>query len=207
MQYYYSQTISSLVNLFHELPGIGIKSAEKIVNYLISSPPEKITNLIQCLSNLKDTIKLCKECNYYSEEEVCNICKSTNRNRNIICIVEEPKDVWFIEHIKIYNGLYYVLGGLISYVDNVFPENLKLNRLLERIKNENISEIIIALPPTLEGDGTTLYVSKEIRKVNSNIKITTLTKGVPFGLPLEYVSTASLRESFEGRKEVTFKAN
>jgi recombination protein RecR len=194
----YPEIIEKLIEKLEKLPGIGPKSAERIVYYLISEKDENVISLGQTIISLKNEVKLCKRCFNFAEKELCNICLDDKRE-NIICIVEEVKDLISIEKTN-FKGRYHVLWGRISLLDNVKPEQLKVKQLIERIKNEKVEEIIIATNPTVEGENTATYISEILK--NTGIKISRLAIGVPIGSELEYIDSQTLKKAIEGRKEL-----
>jgi|YelNatPaOPRAMG01_1025707.scaffolds.fasta_scaffold120433_2 recombination protein RecR len=194
----YPEIIEKLIEKLEKLPGIGPKSAERIVYYLISEKDENVISLGQTIISLKNQVKLCKRCFNFAEKELCNICLDDKRE-NIICIVEEVKDLISIEKTN-FKGRYHVLWGRISLLDNVKPEQLKVKQLIERIKNEKVEEIIIATNPTVEGENTATYISEILK--NTGIKISRLAIGVPIGSELEYIDSQTLKKAIEGRKEL-----
>jgi len=194
----YPEIIEKLIEKLEKLPGIGPKSAERIVYYLISEKDENVISLGHTIISLKNEVKLCRRCFNFAEKELCNICLDDKRE-NIICIVEEVKDLISIEKTN-FKGRYHVLWGRISLLDNVKPEQLKVKQLIERIKNEKVEEIIIATNPTVEGENTATYISEILK--NTGIKISRLAIGVPIGSELEYIDSQTLKKAIEGRKEL-----
>jgi recombination protein RecR len=194
----YPEIIEKLIEKLEKLPGIGPKSAERIVYYLISEKDENVISLGQTIISLKNQVKLCRRCFNFAEKDLCNICLDDKRE-NIICIVEEVKDLISIEKTN-FKGRYHVLWGRISLLDNVKPEQLKVKQLIERIKNEKVEEIIIATNPTVEGENTATYISEILK--NTGIKISRLAIGVPIGSELEYIDSQTLKKAIEGRKEL-----
>ena len=196
----YPKTIKDLIECFKKLPGIGEKTAERLALSTLDLDDEIIDLFKQSLENTKIKIKRCKKCNNLSEEELCEICKMKNRDINTICVVEDVKNVMILEKIGTYRGLYHVLDGLISPLDGINPEDLNISSLIERIKNENITEIILALKPSIEGETTSLYISKLLE--NKNIKITKLAHGIPIGVDMEYIDAMTLERALVDRKNV-----
>ncbi len=173
--------IEQLIRLFSRIPGIGPKSAERITFFLLQSGGEYVNNLSNTIKDVKDKIKNCKICGNYTEKEICDICSSSKRDRKKICVVEEPKDLLVLEKLKIYDGLYHVLFGVISPINGVGPDNLKIKNLIDRVKNagEKPEEIILATNPTSEGDTTAFYISKLLTPYK--VKMTRLAYGIPVG--------------------------
>lgn len=194
----YPEIIEKIIEGLKKFPGIGPKSAERIVYYLIEENEKEIVDFAENLILLKKHVKLCKKCFNLSEEELCKICKDEKRE-NIICIVEEVKDLISIEKTG-FKGKYHVLWGRIPIVEPSKIEDLKINHLIERIKNENPSEVIIATNPTIEGENTAIYISEILKKMG--VKHSRLAIGIPVGSEIEYIDPQTLKKSIEGRKEL-----
>lgn len=197
----YPKTIKDLIECFKKLPGIGEKTAERLALSTLDLDDEIIDLFKQSLENTKIKIKRCKKCNNLSEEELCEICKMKNRDINTICVVEDVKNVMILEKIGTYRGLYHVLDGLISPLDGINPEDINISSLIERIKNENITEVILALKPSIEGETTSLYISKLLE--NKKVKITKLAHGIPIGVDMEYIDALTLEMALEDRTSVS----
>ncbi len=196
----YPKTLNELIECFKKLPGIGEKTAER---YALSALDldEEITNLFsESLKNLKKNIKRCTICNNFAEGDLCEICKIQDRNKKIICVVESPKNVVLFEKLGVYNGVYHVLDGLISPLDGINPEDIKINKLLDRIDKEEIEEIIIAIKPGIEGETTSLYISKMLE--GKNVKVTKIAHGVPLGIDMEYIDSLTLEQALEDRTSI-----
>lgn len=196
----YPSTLNNLIECFKHLPGIGEKTAERLALSLLETDDSLIELFSNSLSNLKQNVKRCSRCHCYSENELCNICKDKSRINDTICVVETPKDVVSIEKIGTYKGLYHVLDGLISPMSGKNPEDLNINSLLDRIKNENIKEIIFVLTPNIEGETTALYISK---KIDKEIVISKIAHGVPLGANMDYVDSLTLEMALENRTIVS----
>jgi recombination protein RecR len=191
-----SETLEKLTTELSKLPGIGRKSAHRIAMYLVRQPSDEIIRLSEILLTLKEKIKLCSICCNITETEPCYICISDKRNREQICLVEDPGDVYAIEKTNEYKGLYHVLHGIISPLDNIGPENIKLRELLPRLSSD-VKELIIALNPSVEGEYTIAYVTRLIKPLG--IKITRIARGIPVGTELEYADELTLAKAIEGR--------
>lgn len=189
--------LEELAESFSRLPGIGKKSANRIATHLLKADSSFLQRFAHQITTLQERIKPCSVCGAYTEVEPCWICSNPARERNLICVVEQPQDVQTIEASKEYHGLFHVLGGVISPLDGVGPEDLSFGRLLERIRGGNISEVIIATNPTVEGDTTALYLQRLL--VDCNLTITRLASGLPVGGDLEYADRLTLARSFRGR--------
>ena len=192
-----SHLIEQAVNELARFPGVGKKSALRMVLFLLRQSPDEVSRLSSSLSTLRNEIKFCNRCNNVSDENICRICNSVNRNKKILCVVEDLRDVMAIENTGQFNGLYYVLGGLISPMDGIGPEALNIDKLLARIAEENIEELLIALSATMEGDTTTFYLSKRLRE--SPVKLTTISRGIAVGGELEYADEVTLGRSIMNR--------
>ena len=194
----YIKSVQNLINEFRKLPGIGPKSARRIVFYLVKVPKEQILRFSDALIDLKEKIRFCKICNNISEQEVCNICSDDSRNRSIMCIVEKVSDVLVIESTGEYRGLYHVLGGLLSPIDNIGPEDLRIPQIIEKLRSYQTKETIIALNPTVEGDSTSMYLTKLIKPLN--VSITRLASGIAVGGDIEYADQITLGRAIADRR-------
>jgi len=189
--------IEQVINQFAKLPGLGKKSASRIVYYLLKSPASKTEDLAYSLLTLKKDLKNCSNCGNYSEIDPCPICQNQGRDRGTICVVEDAKDIHTIEATRIHQGLYHVLNGVISPLSGVGPNNLRIKELLERIKNTMTKEVIIATNPTVEGDTTALYLANVLK--NTGVTVTRLALGLPVGGDLEYADKLTLSQALKGR--------
>ncbi|HET8858869.1 recombination mediator RecR [Marivirga sp.] len=194
-----SKLIESAVNEFSKLPGIGKKTALRLVLHLLKQDENFTTDVAQSLIDMRQNIKYCKKCHNISDEEVCNICKSHKRDDSIICLVEDTRDVLAIENTSQYNGLYHVLGGIISPIEGIGPEDLTIDSLMERVSSSTseVKEIIFGLSPTMEGDTTAFYISKKVKQLG--IKTSTIARGIPIGGELEYADEITLGRSIVSR--------
>lgn len=195
----YPEAISKLIEKLSGLPGVGPKTAERYVFYLLKQNQEKLKELANNINELKEKTTICQKCLAISENNPCKICSDNNRNKTVLCVVENTQDMSAIEATSQFNGLYFVLGGLISVVKEVGPENIEIRRLLKRLKEETITEIIIALNFSLEGESTALYLK---RILQGKIKISRLAKGLPAGSDLEYVDELTLSSALKNRNEL-----
>ena len=194
----YEGAIQDLIDELGRLPGIGPKSAQRIAFHIIQSEHIDTSRLVEVLRTVKEKVKFCKECGNLSEEELCRICRDERRDKNVICVVEESKDVIAIEKTREFRGRYHVLGGAISPIDGIGPEQLRIKELLTRLQNADIEEVIIATDPNLEGEATATYLSRMLKPLG--IKISRLASGLPVGGDLEYADEVTLGRAFEGRK-------
>jgi recombination protein RecR len=190
-------SIDILIKNLSSLPGIGKKSAARIAYYLLKTDKNYIRSFANSICDAVEKIKNCKICGNYTEDEVCEICSDVMRDKNIICVVEMPQDIAVIESTAIFGGQYHVLMGHISPIEGIGPDQINIKQLLQRVDKENISEIIIATNPSVEGDTTALYIQKLL--TGKNIKITKLASGLPVGGDLEYTDKLTLMRSIQGR--------
>ena len=191
--------VSKLIQEFNKLPGIGPKSAQRIVYYLLRAPEEQAGLLAEALLSLKQEIRLCSVCFNVTDSDPCLICQSNHRDRNKICIVEQPQDILSLEHTKTYNGLYHVLHGAISPTEGVGADDVRIKELLQRLEDGSVDEVILATNPNLEGEQTAMYLNRLISPLG--IKVTRLARGLPFGSELEYADDVTLTRAIEGRQE------
>lgn len=195
---YPSKLIEDAVNEIAKLPGIGKKTALRLVLHLIKENEDKTLLLTDALRKLRANIKFCKVCHNISDEVECSICRSHRRDRTILCVVEESRDVMAIESTSQYTGLYHVLGGVISPMNGIGPSDLKIDSLINRLSNStDLKEVILGLSPTLEGDTTAFYLNKKLK--NFPIKISSIARGIPVGGDLEYADEITLGRSIIGR--------
>jgi recombination protein RecR len=202
---YPSKLLEEAVEVFAGLPGIGRKTALRLVLFLLRQDREVIGRFGETILRLKDEIRYCSSCNNISDKEVCDICANTHRDHSVVCVVENPQDVMAIENTGQYHGIYHVLGGLISPVDGIGPDDLVTSPLEEKVKRGEVKELILALSTTMEGDTTNFYLFRKFREYP--VKITTLARGVSIGGELEYADEITLGRSIANRTlfEETFK--
>jgi recombination protein RecR len=196
----YEGAIQDLIDELGRLPGIGPKSAQRIAFHIIQSERVDISRLADVLRTVKEKVKFCTECGNISEEELCRICRDPRRDPALICVVEESKDVIAIEKTREFRGKYHVLGGAISPIDGIGPENLRIRELMVRLASTEIQEIIIATDPNLEGEATATYLSRLLKPLG--MKVSRLASGLPVGGDLEYADEVTLGRAFEGRRTV-----
>ena len=195
-----SEAVKKLNAEFQKLPGIGRKTAERLVYSLLKSKNQLAASLSKALNDLVEKVILCKICGGITESDPCSICSSEKRNRTMVCVVEQPLDIALLERTGGYKGLYHVLMGTLSPIDGIGPESLRITELTERIKNNGIKEIIVATNPTTDGEATAIYISKIMRPLG--VLITRIARGVPVGSDLEYVDEITLFKALEGRREI-----
>lgn len=194
-----SDAIGRLVQEFSKLPGIGPKSAQRIVFHLLRSPEEKSKTLAEALTSLKQRVNLCSVCCNVTESNPCPICQNPQRDISQVCIVEQPQDILALEHTGAYKGLYHVLHGAISPTEGIGADNIRIRELLDRFQNNTVKEVILATNTNMEGEQTAMYLSRVITPLG--IKVTRLARGLPFGTELEYADDVTLTRALEGRSE------
>lgn len=196
----YPESMTRLIKELSRLPGIGPKSAERIVFFLLKESSEKSKALAGAISEARTRVRFCERCRNLSDEEICSICRDPGRNAKALCVVEDPKDVGLIEKTGMFHGLYHVLLGAISPLDGIGPEELRLGDLLTRVKNERIEEVILATGAGLEGDATALYLARLLKPMG--VRITRIARGLPVGSPIEFADPATLARALEGRTQI-----
>lgn len=196
------KSIQNLINEFSKLPGIGPKTASRLTFYLLKNPKLDLQSFAQAIANLQRDIIYCSTCFNMAESDPCKICADNKRNHNLICLVEDPLDVVAMDQISDFHGVYHVLGGVISPLDGIGPENLKITELLARLAKLNTAEIVLATNPSLEGEATAMYIAKQLKQPEfKHVKITRLARGLPQGADLEYADEFTLSKALEGRRE------
>lgn len=197
----YPPPILKLIDEFAKMPGIGKKSAGRLAFYIMSLPRNEAEALTGAILDAKNSIKLCPVCQGFTDREPCTVCASEKRDKSVICVVEGPRDVEAMEKTHEYNGLYHVLHGVISPIDGIGPEDIKVRELLGRITENNITEIIMATNPSVEGEATAMYIAKLLAPFG--IKITRIARGIPVGGDLEYTDEITLARALDGRREMS----
>lgn len=196
---YTAESIEQLAEQFAQLPGIGRKTAHRLALYILKMEREEVATLAQALVNVKDKVRYCSVCSNITEADPCRICSDGKRDRNFICVVEEPSDVLALERTREFRGLYHVLGGALSPLDGIGPDELRVKELLPRVSN-GVQEVILAMNPNVEGEATTLYLSKLLKPFD--LKVTRIARGLPMGSDLEFADEATLSHALEGRVAV-----
>ena len=194
--FYTAESVEQLAEQFAQLPGIGRKTAHRLALYVLKMSRDEVVTLAKALVNVKDKVRYCSVCSNITESDPCSICSNTKRERSFICVVEEPHDVIAIEKTHEFKGLYHVLGGALSPLDGIGPDDLKIKELLQRFSNATIEEVILALNPNVEGEATTLYLSRLLKPLG--MKITRIARGLPVGSDLEFADEATLSRALEG---------
>ena len=200
-----AKPLARLIESFQKLPGIGPKTAQRLTYYLLHVPQSELDEFADALSLLKKETVLCSVCKNVSEDDPCPVCSESSRDQSVILVVEQPLDVLAFEKTGKFSGLYHVLHGSISPLDNIGPDELYINDLFERLVNGEeglVKEVIVATNPTMEGDATAMYLSKKLKVKNEKLKVTRLGMGVPTGADLEYADDATLTQAIEGRRQI-----
>lgn len=195
----YPECLKNLIECLKDFPGVGDKSAERMAFAIMNFDKERITFFSDSLIAVRDNIRRCSVCNNITDKEVCSICSNNARKKDVIFVVEKPKDVILFEKINYFNGVYHVLDGLISPLEGINPEDINIKRLIERIDEDNVKEVILALKPSIEGETTMQYIRKLLE--NKDVKVTKMATGIPIGTDMEYIDSMTLELSLEERKE------
>jgi recombination protein RecR len=194
----YEGVVQDLIDELGRLPGVGPKSAQRIAFHLLSADPVDVRRLVHVLTEVKDKVRFCKTCGNVAEQEECRICRDPRRDRSIICVVEESKDVVAIEKTREFRGRYHVLGGAISPIEGIGPDDLRVRELMTRLADDEVTELILATDPNLEGEATATYLARLVKPMG--LRVTRLASGLPVGGDLEYADEVTLGRAFEGRR-------
>jgi recombination protein RecR len=196
----YAESLSKLIDELQKLPGIGPKSAQRLAFYILGTPKREMEELVFAIQQAKDRLRYCSICFNITDIDPCKICADEGRDTHTICVVADPKDLVAIERSGVYNGKYHVLGGVISPLDGIEPDSLRIKELLGRLEDNKIKEIVLAVSPTTEGEATSIYLTRLIRPLG--IKLTRIAYGLPIGADMDYADPATLSKSLEGRREI-----
>lgn len=194
------EAVTDLIGELKKLPGIGPKTAERLSFYILRSGNEEAFKLSDAIRRVKEKIVLCSVCHGITEIETCDICRDSGRDHSVICVVEEPHDVYVLENMGRFTGVYHVLMGVISPLDGIGPGDLTIDELAKKVKQGGIKEVILATNPTMEGESTAVYISKVLKP--SGVKVTRIARGLPVGSDIEYADSVTLMKSLEGRTEM-----
>lgn len=197
---YYPEPISKLIDSFTKLPGIGPKTAVRLAFFVLNMKEDDVLDFAQALISAKRELTYCDVCGNITDQERCSICQDQSRDQSVICVVQDPKDVIAMEKMREFNGQYHILNGAISPIDGIGPEDINVPSLLDRLKDEQVKELILATNPNVEGEATAMYISRLIKP--SGIKITRIAHGLPMGGDLEYADEVTLSKALEGRREI-----
>ncbi len=192
--------LTELINQFSRLPGIGKKTAQRLAYSILEQPPERAKQFAEALINAREKIHFCSTCQSLTDLDICQICSDERRDKSVICVVEDPRDVMAFERTREYSGVYHVLHGVISPLDNIGPDKLRIKELMARLGDGTVKEIIMATNPTVEGEATASYISRLVKPMG--IKVTRLAYGIPVGGDLEYADEYTLARALEGRNEI-----
>jgi len=196
----YEGAVQDLIDELARLPGVGPKSAQRIAFHLLSADPADVARLARVLTTVKDSVRFCTVCGNVSEQDQCRVCRDPRRDLTVICVVEEPKDVVAVEKTREFRGRYHVLGGAISPIEGIGPDDLRVRELLVRLQDGTVTELILATDPNLEGEATATYLARLVRSMG--LTVTRLASGLPVGGDLEYADEVTLGRAFEGRRRV-----
>ncbi len=195
-----SKEIDKLTKIISKLPALGARSARRIVLHLLKKKDSEMLSLITALQEVAEHIQKCKICGNFDTDEICSICSDTSRDLDCICVVQDVSDLWAMERVGLYRGQYHVLGGILSALDGVTPEDLNIEGLFERIQNKIIKEVILALPATIDGQITAHYLLSRLKEMP--VKVTTLAQGIPLGAELDYMDDGTIQMALSARKEL-----
>ncbi len=196
----YAKPLANLIKELSKLPGIGGKSAQRLAFHILAMDDREAESLAAAITNAKQTMHYCSVCGNLTDKDPCEFCSDENRDRSVICVVENPRDVSAVERMREYNGMYHVLNGVISPMDGIGPEDINLKQLILRLQQSDVKEVIIATNPTIEGEATAMYAARLIKP--SGIKVSRIAHGIPVGGDLEYADEITLSKAMEGRREL-----
>ena len=196
----YTASFSKLIDMFRKMPGVGSKSAVRMAYHVVGMTDEEVDEMIGIIKNAKEKICYCSICQSTTEQDPCEICSNHKRDHSVICVVEQPKDVIALEKTREYYGSYHVLHGCISPMDGIGPDDIRIKELLGRVAGDDVNEIIMAISPSIEGEATTMYISKLLKPFG--VKVTRIAYGIPVGGELEYADQITLAKAIEGRREI-----
>ncbi|NLM52194.1 MAG: recombination protein RecR [Firmicutes bacterium] len=196
----YPEAIARLIEALQKLPGVGPKTAQRLALFILSLPREEVVKMARAIVEAKDKTHYCRVCGNFSEKDLCSICLDKRRDAAVICVVQDARDIIALERMRDYRGLYHVLGGAISPIDGIGPDQLRIRELLERLQKSKVKEVILATNPTVEGEATALYLAKIIKPLG--VRVTRLAHGLPVGADLEYADEVTLLRALEGRREL-----
>lgn len=195
------KAITNVIESFERLPGIGPKTAQRLTFYLLHVPQGELDRFASSVQQLKTNTVICSVCYSVDETDPCSICSDVRRDQSTICVVEQPLDVLALEKSGKYGGVYHVLHGRIDPLNNIGPDEIRINELVQRCKGAKVQEVIIATNPTMEGEATAMYIAKQLRTVNSELRITRIGRGLPTGADIEYADSTTLTQAIQGRSE------
>ena len=194
------ESLDQLVNLLARLPGIGRKSAQRLAFHIISMDEADVAALSSALTSAKQRVHYCPVCGNYTEDELCSVCSDPKRDRELVCVVENARDVMFMERIHEFRGRYHVLGGVLSPMDGIGPDSIRIQELIDRVQADGVSEVILATNPDVEGEATASYIAKQLKPLG--VRVSRIAHGIPIGGNLEYVDEITLLKSIENRRDM-----
>jgi recombination protein RecR len=197
---YYIEPIARLINELSRLPGVGGKTAQRLAFHILTMPKDQVRSLAQAIYEVRDKIKYCSVCANLTDRDPCAICSSSRRDRSVICVVKDSRDVIAMERMRDYKGLYHVLHGTISPMEGIGPDDIKIKELVDRVNDDNVKEVILATNPDVEGEATAVYISRLLKPLG--IRVTRIAHGIPVGGDLEYADEVTLSKALEGRREM-----
>ncbi len=192
--------LENLVARLNRLPGIGIKTAQRLAYHILSLPEEEVAGLASAMTEAKQRIRYCPVCGNFTEDELCSVCADLKRDRSVVCVVKDARDVSYMERMREYRGLYHVLGGTLSPMDGIGPDDIRIKELMDRVKTGEIGEVILATNPDVEGEATAAYIAKQLKPLG--VRTTRIAHGIPIGGNLEYVDEITLFKAIENRRDV-----
>lgn len=195
-----TKSLEILTARLNRLPGIGIKTAQRLAYHILSLPQEDVEGLSNALTEARRNIHYCPVCGNYTEDDICDICSDQKRDRSIICVVRDARDVSYLERMREYKGVYHVLGGTLSPMDGIGPDNIRIKELIDRVKEGEVKEVVLATNPDVEGEATASYIAKQLKPLG--VRTTRIAHGIPIGGNLEYVDEITLFKAMENRREV-----
>ncbi|MBC7217172.1 MAG: recombination protein RecR [Candidatus Caldatribacterium sp.] len=201
MQEAYPESLDRVIRALSKLPGIGPKTAQRLAFYLVKSPSGELEELLRALEDMRRRIRFCKKCGFFSEEELCRICQDPSRETHTLCVVERPQDIFALERAG-FRGRYHVLQGVLSPLSGIGPQDIRIPELFERIQEEAVKEVILALNPSVDGEATALYLAQKLSTFP--VKVTLIARGLPSGGDLEFADEVTLAQALEGRREIRF---
>jgi len=194
-----SPVVDSLISQLTRLPGVGTRTAQRLAFHLLRAPKDEALGLAEAIREAKERVGFCRECGNLTEEEVCSICLDARRDRSVVCVVEQPADLWSLERTREFRGVYHVLGGALSPLDGVDPEDIRIGQLLARVERNGVEEVVLATNPTMTGEATAAFIAEQLR---GRTRVTRLASGLPVGSDLEYADEVTLGRALAGRREM-----
>ena len=195
----HSPVVDNLISQLTRLPGIGTRTAQRLAFHILRTPKDEALGLAEAIREAKERVGFCRECGNLTEDEVCSICLDARRDHSVICVIEQPADLWSLERTREYRGVYHVLGGALSPLDGVDPEDIRIEQLLRRVERNGVEEVVLATNPTMTGEATAAFIAEQLR---GRTRVTRLASGLPVGSDLEYADEVTLGRALSGRREM-----